>query len=174
MLRKICLSLAAIFLVGGLAYAQTIGQRSEDNVATFYTGPVAAATATTAALPIPIYQTGSFTGTVTGYAAPPTGTIEYRVAGKIVTLFITTVITGTSNATSMTLTGMPAAIRPTIDAKLVNTLVTDNAVLVNASASIATSGTVTFGMGAGFSATGFTASGAKALQDTWTLTYALD
>lgn len=156
------------------AFAQTVGQQAEANIGVLWAGTTAAATATSAALPRNAWQQGNFTATVTGYASPPTGTIEYRFAGPQVCLTAQAAITGTSNATSMTMTGAPAAVRPSIAAKLVPVLLTDNGATVIGSASVATSGTITFGMGAGFSATGFTNTGTKAVPAGWTLCYALD
>jgi len=123
------------------------------------------------------FTSGSFTGTVTGYATPPTGTVTYRVfgssdgTGKTVTLYIASAITGTSDATAMTMTGLPAAVTPSI-AVSVPTIVTDNGTVVIASASIAAAGTtITFACDQPFSSTGFTASGTKALAAGWTISY---
>lgn len=54
---------------------------------------------------------GSYTGTLTGCTTSPTCTVSYQRVGKLVMLSIPPV-SGTSNATTMTLTGAPAAIRP--------------------------------------------------------------
>lgn len=54
----------------------------------------------------------SFTFTMTGLTTSPTGTAFYEVAGNNVVLSIPT-ITGTSNATTATLTGLPAHLIPT-------------------------------------------------------------
>lgn len=55
---------------------------------------------------------GSFTGTLTGYAANPTGTVKYQRIGNMAMLWVSANITGTSNATSLTLTGLPAVVQP--------------------------------------------------------------
>lgn len=57
------------------------------------------------------YDEDTYTGTLTGVTGSVTGTIRYVVVGKQVTIMIPN-ITGTSNTTSCTITGMPAAIRP--------------------------------------------------------------
>lgn len=57
---------------------------------------------------------GTFTITGTGFTANPTPTARYIVIGKKVGLYIPQV-SGTSNATTFTLTGLPAAIQPTLD-----------------------------------------------------------
>lgn len=53
-------------------------------------------------------QVGSFTGTLTGVTGTVTGTISYVVTGAHVTLTSNSVITGTSNSTSMSMTGLPS------------------------------------------------------------------
>lgn len=57
---------------------------------------------------------GSFTATATGLTTSPTGDIAYVKAGNVVSFQIPT-ISGTSNSTSFTLTGMPAPIRPSVN-----------------------------------------------------------
>jgi len=56
--------------------------------------------------------TGTWTVTGTGFAANPTGTARYVKVEDLILLFIPT-LTGTSNANTFTLTGMPAVITPT-------------------------------------------------------------
>lgn len=64
---------------------------------------------------------GSFTGTLTGYASGPSGTFYWNLLDldgthSKVTLWADPAgagVTGTSNATTMTMTGIPAAINPT-------------------------------------------------------------
>lgn len=56
--------------------------------------------------------TGSFTATLTGYASNPTGTVNYRVCNNVAWLWTTSAITGTSNANTMTMTGLDAAVQP--------------------------------------------------------------
>jgi hypothetical protein len=58
------------------------------------------------------HNEGTFTVTATGFTASITGTARWVKNGKAITLFIPT-LTGTSNATTMTLTGLPASIQPT-------------------------------------------------------------
>jgi hypothetical protein len=54
---------------------------------------------------------GSFTGTLTGVGATVTDTIEYKIIGDSVTIYVPTMV-GTSNSTTMTVTGLPALITP--------------------------------------------------------------
>ena len=118
---------------------------------------------------------GSTVVTLTGYAAGPTGTLQWRIEGASgrVTIWAPAAITGTSNATGLTITGLPYTLFPQT-ALTVPCFVTDNAIQVSASCNFASgSGTITVGMGAGFSATGFTATGTKGLQAGFTLSFPL-
>ncbi len=126
---------------------------------------------------------GTFTGTLTGYAANPTGTVNYQRVGKIVTLWITSAITGTSNATTMTMTGLPAVIQT---ASAVSTTCTGFRadVTTGASSNVGLGwasinvGTMTFNLitasGVAYYQTGannFANTGTKGLDAGWTCTY---
>jgi hypothetical protein len=64
------------------------------------------------------YQEGSYTGTLTGCTTSPTTTVYYTKNGNIVHLNNLNVgITGTSNATTLRITGMPSLIRPANSSK---------------------------------------------------------
>ncbi len=111
------------------------------------------------------YAAGSFTGTVTGTTATPTGDCYYTRAGNLVTLFCGS-ISYTSNSTSLTLTGLPAAIRPTWSTdSQVTCLVQDNDIVRHAIAKISSAGVMTFAVynhtTGQYSETGFTNSGGK-------------
>lgn len=124
------------------------------------------------------YSEGSFTATLTGMTTTVTGTVFYRITansagtGKLCVLYNIDAITGTSNTTAMTMTGLPAACQPTALSRSTLIAVQDNTTAVTANASV-NGGTVTFGMGAGFSATGFTNSGTKGLYGGTSITYPL-
>mgnify|MGYP001612676758 CR=1 FL=1 len=63
--------------------------------------------------PIAFNVEGTFTGTLTGCTTSPTATLRYVKVGSLVTLFIPSAgdgLSGTSDATSMTITGMPSGI----------------------------------------------------------------
>lgn len=60
---------------------------------------------------VPNIVVSSFTATLTGCTTSPTYTVAYAKIGNTVILMLPT-FTGTSNATTKTLTGMPATIRP--------------------------------------------------------------
>jgi len=60
------------------------------------------------------YREGSFTGTLTGCTTSPTGTIYYVKTGNTITLAINSALTATSNSVAMTITGVPAVLRPAV------------------------------------------------------------
>ena len=74
----------------------------------------ATTTATTATTATNAGTSGTFTITATGFTATITATATWYVNNNTVTLSIPiNTIQGTSNATTFTLTGLPAAINPT-------------------------------------------------------------
>jgi hypothetical protein len=114
--------------------------------------------------------TGSFTATLTGCTTSPTGTISYVKIGKHVTLNMQASISGTSNTTAATLTGLPAAVTP-VTRQLIPIRIIDNGVIAWGLAKINTDNTITLYADAAESA--FTNSGTKAAAAT-TLVYSLD
>lgn len=103
---------------------------------------------------------GSYTGTLTGCTTSPTATITYQRIGNLVMLNIPA-LTATSNATSFTITGAPAVIRPaaTTGVKNISRTVDSGTNLFSSEVDMNSSGTLTFY--AGGSATGWTAAGTK-------------
>jgi len=59
-----------------------------------------------------VYDEGTFTATLTGMTTSVTGTARHVRVGKAVCLFLPT-LSGTSNATTAQVTGLPAIIQPT-------------------------------------------------------------
>lgn len=120
--------------------------------------------------------TASFTGTLTGFASNPSGTIHYKVSGGQVMVWNQTgLISSTSDATAFTMTGLPAAIRPTTAVNLFCTFLRDNTVsFQHASCTVETDGTLTFARGDPFSATGWTAAGTKGMDQGWMISYILN
>lgn len=110
--------------------------------------------------------TGSFTGSLTACTTVPTGTIKYSVDGDIVTLEIPT-ITGTSNGTTATITGMPASLWP-LSLQGVVGITTDNGTNSISRINIDTAGVINLYYGV--STAIFTASGTKGIQ-LMTVTY---
>lgn len=105
---------------------------------------------------------GSYTASLTGCTTVPTGTIEWSVSDRVVTLEVP-LITGTSNTTAATLTGMPVAIRPASGQVVVGGggITTNSGTSDWGRIAVATDGTITLHVGT--SAT-FTNSGEKGIQ----------
>jgi hypothetical protein len=125
--------------------------------------------------PVITGQSGSFTATLTGMSASTTGTINYLRMGYLIAMFTNgAAFTGTSNATSMTMTGLPALISPANTHSCV-CYVTDNGTEFMPALATITGSTVTFRMlNAGvYSSTGFTNSGTKGLGSGWSIVFPL-
>jgi hypothetical protein len=131
---------------------------------------------------------GTFTGALTGMTGTTTGIINYTENGYLITLTAFSAITGTSNSTGMTMTGLPAALQPVHTHLVFCGGFEDNSVTVGliGTASIGPSGTITFALGgADFSspyyigatangAASFTASGTKGMIAGFYCDYTLD
>lgn len=115
---------------------------------------------------------GTFTGTLTGMTGSVTGTCRWNRVGDCVYLFLP-IMTGTSNTTAMTMTGLPAAIQPARTQMFPVGDLENNTILTGTFAGqvAAASGTLTFYING--NAAGFTASGTKGIAAaqvvTWTL-----
>lgn len=125
-----------------------------------------------------IQQSGTFTGTFTGFTSTVTATVQYRVYNNVAYMFFnTTNPIGTSNSTSMTMTGLPSVMFPTVD-RFVLCCTEDNGNTEQFSAlSISPTGACVFqkySISTGnFSSTGYTASGTKGLPGDWLVSYPL-
>lgn len=109
---------------------------------------------------------GSFTGTLTGFTAGNTGTINWRVVkGRTAYIFISAAMTGTSNTTGMTMTGIPAAINP-VTSKFVICRIEDATSSAFGGFDTGTANVWTFHNGATINTNTFTASGVKGLPGT--------
>jgi hypothetical protein len=113
-----------------------------------------------------IYAT--FTATLTGCTTSPTGEVRYSRQGNLVSLYIPT-ITGTSNTTAATLTGVPTAIRPA-NAVFSFAIITNNGVNEDGSVIVETSGVITIRRA---NAAAFTSSGTKGVFTGATVVYQL-
>ena len=110
----------------------------------------------------------TFTATFTGFSATITGTATITYTERIVMLGLPT-ITGTSNATTMTITGLPSAFVPHISSEFIVRL-TENGT-IQAGLLTMGAGSVTLECFPAPAGGDFTASGTKAFFAT-TLTYA--
>lgn len=115
-------------------------------------------------------QLGSFTMTATGFTTTVTGTAFFARNGNIVTLIIPT-LTGTSNANTLTLTGIPAAIVPATSTSSQNCtiLCADNGIN-EVCRLIMLAGSTTWTISR-ISGAGFTASGTKGPANPFVVTY---
>ena len=131
--------------------------------------------------------TATFTPTWTGFGTPPTGDLRYQLFGDgtLEYVFVSddagAALTATSDATSMTITGIPSAISPAASDGNTNGYISalnDNSENNHAGAiSVSSAGTITFFLMSDasgvLSATGFTATNTKGFPDDaimfWTL-----
>lgn len=121
------------------------------------------------------FDSGSFTGTLTGMTATITGTVNWIRTGNIVTMYCTADITGTSNTTGMTMTGVPAVIQPVNTASsLCGPMENGSTTNVIGNATV-TAGTVTFGLYVGgvLNTAGWSNIGVKGVLSGWSIRYPL-
>lgn len=115
-------------------------------------------------------DSSTFTGTMTGQTGTTTGTINWYRIGKLVTMYCSAGIIGTSNSVSApTMTGLPAAVQPASGARICLCEFNDNGSAAAVFASV-TAGTITFTKQAGAA---WTASGNKGPVAGWAITYSL-
>lgn len=125
----------------------------------------------------------TFTGTLTGMSSSTTGTVKYRIVGGVVFMWVDTAITGTSNATTMTMTGLPSECQPAAK-RFAYCVTTDEGGNRPSVAELAAgSGTVTFsilqddtgsgGFSLGLASSGFGSSLTKGLGTGWLISYPL-
>lgn len=118
---------------------------------------------------------GSFTATLTGFTGAVTGTVNYQRSGDIVMMCAPSAITGTSNTTALTLSGIPSGLRPASSVSELTTVRDAGNSGRIALSTVASDGTVTFelysSITASPSSTGFTNSGSKGLQAGWVMKY---
>lgn len=111
---------------------------------------------------------GSFTASLTGCTAGVTGTAYYSIVNNVVQLDLP-VLTGTSNTTACTITGIPADIQAASTKQFV-VAVMDNSASIVGSFNFPSGGTLTLGQGANFSGL-FTGSGTKGLPAGASISY---
>jgi hypothetical protein len=113
---------------------------------------------------------GQYTGTLTGCATAPTATLNYTRQGNMMAVYCPA-LAAVSNTTACTITGMPAAIRPTNTARGF-AFVTTNGVATFGAWAIDNTGVITLYVAN--SSTGFAAVGNKGVIDGLTLIYPLN
>jgi hypothetical protein len=115
----------------------------------------------------------TFTATLTGFATNPTCTASYQIVGDYAYLSIPTA-TGTSNATTLTLTGIPVEARPA-SGQAVLSMCSDDGGVRPCRVAVGTDGVATFQLYSTatnqYSSIGFTSSGVKGVTGTITLIY---
>ena len=117
-------------------------------------------------------ENNAATLTATGMTTSPTGTLEYTIIGDTVIANIPA-ISGTSNSTSFTLTGLPAEATPAAGKACVAIVQDNGAAAVAGLCEIGSSGVITFGATLNTTTTSFTASGTKGCRQCmvcWKLT----
>lgn len=163
-------------LANGQAYGLTLGAGASDYIVAKdndlqgnKTGPIL--NSSTGANNDLDYES-TFTATGTGFTATVNGTGRFRREGRHATVYLPTSLTGTSNTTAFTITGMPTDIRPARNQSF-PVLITDNGVNAFGWAVVATTGTITLAPTAANNAAGWTNAGTKAIAEQ-VLTYSLD
>lgn len=106
------------------------------------------------------FAEGSFTGILTGCSTSPSATFRYVRIGDLVVFSASSSLEATSNATTMTITGLPAWLTPST-LKTMNHIVKDNGTLIHGKLVIGIDGVLTFYKDA--NSTAFTASGTKGI-----------
>jgi len=112
---------------------------------------------------ISVYDEATFTVTGTGFVANPTGTARYIKIGNIVVVFIPQ-LTGTSNTTTFTLTGIPAAIQASRTIGNFPIRYTDNSVASTTPGLLVIPSGGTWNLYTNWNAAGWTASNTKTLE----------
>ena len=102
----------------------------------------------------------SYTATATGMTTSPTGTVTYGLAGNVVTIDFPS-ISGTSNATTFSITGAPTEIRPASSKGFVVRVQDNGGAIVFGLGAMQTTGVVDLFLDAAL--TGFTAAGTKSI-----------
>lgn len=110
------------------------------------------------------FEGGAFTMSLTGMSTAVQGTVNYLRVVNMVVLYLTASIFGTSNSNSMSFSGIPAAIRPSVQQRAMG-MVRNDGGFVPGMLNINTDGTGTCFIAIPQLLTNqFTASGSKGLQ----------
>jgi len=90
-----------------------------------------------------IEASGTFTGTLVGCTTNPTAVFRYKKSGGITSISQQTSLTGTSNSSGKSITGMPNALFPSVNTAFHVTTQDNGGAYVVSAASIGTNGTIT-------------------------------
>lgn len=125
---------------------------------------------------VPAAVSGTFTGTLTGMTATTTGTVNWvKMSTTGAMVYITADILGTSNATTMTMTGLPSSVQPTNSTYVPCARLENNSAFGLAGYASISGGTITFTMLTSSQNDGgpWTGSGTKGLKAGWCVVYPL-
>lgn len=110
-----------------------------------------------------IVKAGTFVLSATGFTTVPTMTVTYQRVGNLVSLFLPT-LTGTSNATTFTLTGLPNELYPGTQQGHEFLIINDNAVQAVGSISVDSTGVIIlYPTTSNLTPSAWTAAGTKAM-----------
>lgn len=132
---------------------------------------------------IPLWGVGTnsntFNGTLTGFATAITGPVVWTKQDNIVSLRILANMLGTSNSTTLTLSGLPSILIPPSSRRVYVSSITDASVdFQSGSATIDPSGVITFAVftvsGTRLVPTAFTNAGIKGLDNSWEMIYSIE
>lgn len=125
-------------------------------------------------VPVATVTSGTATVTLTGVTTTVTGTAKWSLTGNIASITLPT-LTGTSNANTLTVAGLPASITVTTNKTIsvpVQVVEDNGTVQTNVNAQVTNGSVIAFTLNN--STTGFTASGAKGVTGVTDLTWGLE
>ncbi len=139
--------------VGGAAKTMSIGS--------FFAGSEKAIRPPTRATNI--VRRGNFLATITGINTVVQGTVDYELDDRQVTLTLRASLTGTSNATTCTMTGLPTALIPARNQGVQPKIIVDNGATALGRAQVESTGVITFYPSLTAASTGWTNAGTKTI-----------
>lgn len=127
-----------------------------------------------------LQTSGSFTATLVGCTTSPTATVSWVRSGHLVTLYLESSLTGTSNSTGISLTGLPSTLYPARNQLVAFPIGTEDngsGMIYGCMLNINSGGSVTASilksLASGYVNNGWTSSGQKGLAAGLTVTYSL-
>lgn len=152
------------FIDGGRGGLVTINSDATDTTAFLQVGPYPTTPVDNGSR-TNLYREGnlSWSAGITGLTTSPTATFKYARKGDMALIWIQQ-LTGASNTTACTLTGLPAIITPKANTQTVLAPLFDNGVLALGAIAISTGGVITLSKGLGGAGNDFTAAGTKGIS----------